>query len=149
MGKTSNGRFYLPGYKSLFEMNSSIAGADYFTWGEALHYEGGSNGYYRRPQNKQIVDNILKQSHALDKFRKFVGHPLIVTSWYRPPLVNLRVGGAWNSYHLKGLATDFYSPTLSIPELVDKVNEFGWIGGKGFYYGFIHLDLGVNRTWYG
>lgn len=149
MSRATNGVFKLPGFESFFMMDSQIAGAPYFTWGEALHYEGGSNGYYRAPQNKEIVENILKQARNLSKFREFLGQPLIVTSWYRPPKVNRRVGGSKRSYHLRGLATDFYCPTMSIPRLRQKVQEYGWVGGKGFYNGFIHLDSGTNRTWYG
>ena len=43
---------------------------------------------------------------VLDPLREAWGAPIIVTSGYRCPVLNARVGGAKNSYHLQGMAAD-------------------------------------------
>ena len=149
MAFAPNGTFKLPGFESIFSMTKPIGDATYFTWGEALHFEAGVRGYYRRPESKEVVENILKQAKHLNRFREWLGHPIIVTSWYRDPDTNRRVGGAKRSKHLLGLATDIYVPSKSALWLKGKVNEFGWYGGKGFYSTFVHLDTASNRVWYG
>lgn len=46
-----------------------------------------------------------------------------VTSWWRDPLKNYRVGGKWNSQHLIGWAFDVTPPTTA--NLI-KVREMGF-----------------------
>ena len=42
----------------------------------------------------------------LDNIREFYGKPIIITSGYRCPELNAKVGGKPNSQHLKGEAAD-------------------------------------------
>lgn len=42
----------------------------------------------------------------LEPTRVMLGQPMIITSGYRCKLLNNKVGGVANSYHLKGLAAD-------------------------------------------
>lgn len=150
MGFTKDGFFKLPGFTSTFNMKGQVEGEGYFVWAEALHYEGGSNGYYRSPESKEVVENILKQARQLNEFRRYIGKPIIVTSWYRDPVTNRLVGGARNSFHLRGLATDIVVPGMSGFQVGWKAQEFGWQGGIGFYAGFTHLDSrGYRSIWYG
>ena len=44
------------------------------------------------------------------------GRPIIVTSGYRSPEVNTRVGGSKNSAHMGGRAVDFIVPAFGTPE---------------------------------
>lgn len=44
--------------------------------------------------------------HVLEPAREKLGLPIIVTSGYRCPQLNARVGGVPNSYHLRGCAAD-------------------------------------------
>lgn len=53
-----------------------------------------------KSQLKALVDNVL------DPLRLAWGEPIIVTSGYRCPELNKRVGGAKNSQHLYGQAAD-------------------------------------------
>lgn len=140
MAKTNDGKFKLPGFQSTFDMTKNIGDGKYFTWAEALHFEGGSNGWYREPTSKVVVEGILKQATQLNKFREFIDKPIIVTSWYRDPVTNRRVGGVRDSYHVRGLATDFIVPGLSPYQIIHAAKEFGWKGGMGQYTSFVHLD---------
>jgi len=113
MAFTSDGKFKLPGFTSTFDMRGKIEGRGYFTWAEALHYEAGASGYYRAPESKEVVLNILRQARYMSKFREFMGKPIIVTSWYRDAETNRRVGGHPRSRHMQGMATDFVIPGMT------------------------------------
>lgn len=79
------------------------------------------------------------------------GYPINVTSGYRPPAYNRKVGGVSNSTHIDGLAADIYSDYLSVHELHDICDDvIGDRGGVGYYpsQGFIHVDLrGYRARW--
>lgn len=53
------------------------------------------------------IQNITKLiSTVLNPARALLGAPIIVTSGYRSPRLNKAVGGAKNSYHMRGRAAD-------------------------------------------
>ena len=56
--------------------------------------------------SKQHAANIRYTAVRLDKFRKLLGRPIQVSSWYRSSRVNRRVGGSDSSAHQNGLAVD-------------------------------------------
>lgn len=57
------------------------------------------------PQN--VKDNLTKLiDNILDPLRELYGKPIIVNSGYRCPKLNKAVGGARNSQHLIGQASD-------------------------------------------
>ncbi|MFA7481754.1 MAG: D-Ala-D-Ala carboxypeptidase family metallohydrolase [Vulcanimicrobiota bacterium] len=90
--------------------------------------------------------------NILEEIRKQAGdYPLHVTSGYRPPAYNRKVGGVSNSTHIDGLAADIYSDYLStehLHEICDRV--VGDRGGVGYYPSleFVHIDLrGYRARW--
>lgn len=90
--------------------------------------------------------------NTLEEIRKRAGgQPLHVTSGYRPPAYNRKVGGVSNSTHIDGLASDIYSDHMSVDELYDICDRvIGDRGGVGYYptQGFIHVDLrGYRARW--
>ena len=79
------------------------------------------------------------------------GQQLHITSGYRPPAYNRKVGGVSNSTHIDGLAADIYSDYISVGALHDICEQvIGDRGGVGYYpkQGFIHVDLrGYRARW--
>ncbi|MBF8672109.1 peptidase M15 [Pseudomonas putida] len=67
--------------------------------------------------NLQLLCNSLEQVRAL------FGAPVIVSSGYRSPAVNQRIGGALTSKHLQGLAADFTVIEVSPREVVRRISE--------------------------
>lgn len=82
----------------------------------------------------------------LDELRRLMDRPLIISSGYRSPEYNKRVGGALHSQHLEGRAADI--PILDNADgrrLLLFAEEIGF-NGIGVYPTamFIHLDIRLS-----
>ena len=81
----------------------------------------------------------------LDKLRGMCGFPFIVTSGYRTPDHNKRVGGAPRSYHVKGRAADIHvKHGWQVFMIVSFASRCG-LHGIGISFpkhgnGFVHVD---------
>lgn len=87
----------------------------------------------------------------LETLRRLAGKPVLVNSGYRCPAHNRAVGGAANSYHLKGMAADIRVPGLVLAELNKLAQQAGFTGiGTYPSQGFIHVDVrGYQARWQG
>lgn len=115
--------------------------SQYFTVGEFLRYDR-----QRMPNSTIVKNKIIKLAEELDKVRIAWGKPIGITSGYRPPAVNRRVGGARFSEHLTGSAADIYPIGGNIREF-EKWLDARWFGalGYGSRKGFIHVDMRNNK----
>jgi zinc D-Ala-D-Ala carboxypeptidase len=94
---------------------------------------------------------VLVNEDALDKLqalRDRLRKPLILTSAYRSPEHNRRVGGAKASKHLDGIAFDVRMDNHDPHEFEAAARAAGFTG-FGYYprSGFMHIDTGPARTW--
>jgi N-acetylmuramoyl-L-alanine amidase/Peptidase M15 len=125
--------------KNIDWSNPNCPISKYFRVIEATHGE-----FARTPMaNSQIARNILDLAAELDKLREELGHPIGVTSWYRPPAINAAVGGVADSQHIHGCAADIYPLSdMDIYEFQNWVDE-RWFGalGTGAHLGFVHVDM--------
>lgn len=129
------GPIVFPGYNQTFYLSQPIIEKGNFTWAEAT--KNGS----RIPQSKEIVDSIMTLAHKMEEVRDlFGGQAITVTSWYRDPLTNKRVGGASKSTHILGHGIDFNVAGFT-PKQVQQKLENVWTGGLGYGRGFTHLDM--------
>lgn len=117
-----------------------------FSWAEAT-----KNGN-RIPATIEIEANIIAMAKTMEEVRELLGGlPLTITSWYRDPDTNRRVGGASQSTHLAGLAVDFYHPTFKPSEVRSRL-ETWWGSAGGLAHndakGFTHIDArGYKARW--
>jgi hypothetical protein len=115
-----------------------------FSWAEATH--GGT----RMPPDQATVDAIVRIARLAQQARDRIGRPFRVTSWYRPPAINRRVGGASQSRHIVGDAIDFYVDGLTGTQVYRSLDPW-WTGGLGRYLQFpylCHLDArGYRARW--
>jgi hypothetical protein len=94
---------------------------------------------------------VLVNHDALDKLQELrnrLRKPLILTSAYRSPEHNRRVGGAKNSNHMQGIAFDVRMDNHDPHEFEAAARAVGFTG-FGYYVksGFMHIDTGPARTW--
>lgn len=84
---------------------------------------------------------------VLDEAREQAGSPLIVSSGYRCFVHNKNIGGASQSYHVKGTAADVYSNVLDVHSLKNIIKEAminqNLQGGLQEYTDqeFVHVDV--------
>lgn len=115
-----------------------------FTWAELT--KGGS----RIPVSVTITQRIVKLAKYMDNVRAYLGNKSItVTSGYRDPISNRRVGGAMHSRHMAGDAIDFYVDGMSVVDTFYKLKTYHKKGGLAVGNGFVHLDLrpGAPARW--
>lgn len=94
-----------------------------------------------------IRNNLLAITNRLQVLRDLVGKPIKISSGYRTPERNRQIGGAPDSWHVKGGAVDI--PREFIPNWLLTQLESAWSGGMGTYDHHIHLDIGLKRRWSG
>ena len=140
-------RFRVPGISAEINSNSPIffnGKATNFTWGEATKLGE------RIPVSVAITSNIIKLAGYMDEVREFLGdRPIGVTSWYRDPVTNAKIGGAIHSQHLVGNAVDFYVVGEDVVTTFNKLKRFHNWGGLAVGNGFVHLDMrpGATARW--
>ena len=66
---------------------------------------------YTIDQTSDVTLTQESYEHALmlEEFRQWLKRPIVVHAWYRTSSYNKKVGGASNSSHLMGLATDWHT----------------------------------------
>jgi hypothetical protein len=105
----------------------------------------------RRFVKQQQCDTALRLCQYLEQVRMHFGNkPIVITSGYRPPAVNRRIGGSTQSEHLYNMdgigAIDFYIAGVDIykvQEYVDKTWDYSL--GYGAPKGFVHVGMRLGK----
>jgi hypothetical protein len=67
----------------------------------------------------EIIENLKHLAGVLQEVRSILGNkPITVSSGYRSPTVNEKLGSKPTSDHCKGLAVDFICPSFGTPDEV-------------------------------
>jgi len=93
-----------------------------------------------REVSKDLLD-------TLETIRSWYDKPIIITSGCRCSKHNRAVGGAKNSYHIWGLAADFYIPGEDMDMVADRIDAaFPDTLGLGRYGNRVHLDVRKKKA---
>jgi len=97
----------------------------------------GSDPIFISPELVSVLQNI----------RTHFGKPVTITSAYRTPAHNKKVGGVSDSMHLYGLAADITVKNIS-PRNVGQYAEqlLTGKGGIGVYDSFVHIDVRPTKA---
>ena len=83
---------------------------------------------------------IAKLNYLLDLVREKYHKELAINSVYRCPAHNAKVGGVFNSYHVRGMAADVTVEGVDPNELAALAETVGF-NGIGIYKTFVHVDI--------
>lgn len=90
--------------------------------------------------DKVIVDTELID--VLEDIRAHFNKPVIVTSGYRTPEYNAKIGGVKNSQHTKGTAADIKVSGIPAREIQKYLkHKYPDKYGIGSYLTFTHIDI--------
>lgn len=95
---------------------------------------------------EEVKTNLAELAKNLQVLRNHFGRAVTVTSGYRSPAHNIRIGGASDSFHVRGMAADLQIAGVA-PRLVYNAIELliksGKMkeGGLGLYSGWVHYDI--------
>lgn len=84
----------------------------------------------------------------LELLRKELGDkPIIITSGYRTPTHNAKVGGAKYSYHTRGMAVDIRVNEISAKEVAKALDKI--VDGCGIivYESWVHFDVREGKKY--
>ena len=99
-----------------------------------------------------MVDEAL--TVVLQCIREHFGKPVVITSGYRTPAHNAKVGGAKSSQHLLGRAADIRVQGVSVEDVAAYAESLmpDW-GGVGRYpvkagraTGWVHIDTRADKA---
>jgi len=99
-----------------------------------------------KAQGKVCCDSEMKLNQelieVLQDIRNVYGRSVKITSSYRCPIHNKRVGGVWTSQHLLGTAADIQVSGI-VPYLVAQYfdDKYPDKYGIGTYNTFTHVDV--------
>ena len=103
--------------------------------------------------NETILKNLQELAKNLQVLRDEVKKPIKITSGYRSPEHNAKVGGAKSSKHITGQAADLkiegYTPK-QVAAVIEKLIAAGKMkqGGIGTYSTWVHYDVrGTAARW--
>lgn len=100
----------------------------------------------------EILANLKILCRKMDKVRLLVEVPIVVHCAYRPPEYNKQVGGAPNSWHMKGMAMDFHASYWDCdyvrsklrPHLEELEMRMENLPGSSW----IHMDIGTGTRYF-
>lgn len=107
----------------------------------------------KMPEN--VLSNIIKLSNELQFLRNYVDRPIKINSAYRCIEHNKKIGGAYNSQHLLGKASDIVIQSVhpfKTYELINELIDMSLMlqGGLGKYKKFTHYDIRKTKArWMG
>lgn len=98
------------------------------------------------PLKGLMEENLAALLVALNKFRAAYGHPMVVSSGYRPGKYNEAAGGVPNSTHLVCMACDFRDADGSLDkfcqENIPLLEQCGlYLEHPDHTPGWCHLDI--------
>lgn len=99
--------------------------------GAEMACKDGATEYMYAPELMRILENI----------REHFGKPVIINSGYRTPEWNTKVGGAKNSYHMKGMAADIVVKGVNAKQVAEYASVIMQNGGVIRYTNFTHIDV--------
>ena len=93
----------------------------------------------------EVMQNLSILAEQLQVLRDHLSKPITITSGYRSKEHNKKIGGALDSYHVRGMAADIQVAGMKpkeVAEEIEKLIKEGKMleGGIGIYNSWVHYD---------
>ena len=88
-----------------------------------------------------LMDNVKRMCKKLEEVRSLFGKPIKITSFYRCPELNKKVGGSKTSAHMNGLACDFTVKGIDVEDV------FSHIKASEITFDQLILESSKTSTW--
>jgi zinc D-Ala-D-Ala carboxypeptidase len=116
-----------------------------------------AKGIDNKPNVQQVINLVYLAAYVLEPLRVAMGEPIKISSGFRCRELNEKVGGVYNSQHVKGQAADiniegdlkkgkkwfaYIKDHLPFDQLIWEHDKNGtyWV-----HVSFVHPDFGKNR----
>ena len=104
--------------------------------------------------NVTLTQESYEHALMLEEFRQWLKRPIVVHAWYRTSSYNKKVGGASNSSHLNGLATDWHTNiTITEEKFIKYAKKWreickrhNCVGEAGLYTWGMHLGSHITYS---
>lgn len=83
-----------------------------------------ANGINNTPSKESIKNLQALCQNVLQPLRWHLGVPIIITSGYRCPVLNKKIGGVPTSQHIIGQAADFITPRKDLKISFDYIKNY-------------------------
>ncbi|HET9624232.1 MAG TPA: D-Ala-D-Ala carboxypeptidase family metallohydrolase [Kofleriaceae bacterium] len=142
------------GYEAISKNFGEAIPGSQLTWHDALYLPSWHR--HAKPSDMtggttmdEALANIQKQAAALQKVSDHFGKAIHVHCWLRPPAYNKLIGGAGNSAHLRGNATDFHMDGITAEQVrkVLKADPAIYPGTGENNVSWVHIDL-EHHKWF-
>lgn len=90
-----------------------------------------------------FVDSYMVD--ILEILRKKLNTPITITSGYRTPEHNKKVGGAKYSYHMRGMAVDIRAKGKTAKEIAKELDKIVPMCGIILYNSWVHFDTRSSK----
>lgn len=107
------------------------------------------NGLHLQTEKVEVACFKPQLVRTLKSIERHYGRPVVVTSGYRSPKHNRRIGGASGSRHTSCEAADIQVEGVSKWQLAKYLRSMPGRGGVGTYCHTesVHIDVGNTRDW--
>ena len=95
--------------------------SEHFTLEELIFSETAVRKGIDNNPTQEVVNNLKRLTEVLEQVRKLVDKPLHISSGYRGPILNSKIGGAKTSAHLEGRAADFTCSAFGTPLQIARI----------------------------
>ena len=97
----------------------------------------------------ELMVNVKRMCQKLEEVRSMFNRPIIISSFYRCPELNAKVGGSKTSAHMNGLACDFLV-SVKFPHTVfdvirDSTMVFDQLILESSSSGSVWVHLGIEK----
>ena len=116
-----------------------------------------AKGIDNKPNTQQVINLVYLAAYVLEPLRVAMGEPIKISSGFRCRELNAKVGGVYNSQHVKGQAADlcidgdlkkgkkwfnYIKDQLPFDQLICEHDASGtyWV-----HVSYVYKDFGKNR----